>query len=221
MTRGGYYPIFLDVNGRRCVVVGGGLVAQRKITTLLASGARVTVVSPSVTRRLAGYARQGRIRHVARRFKSCDLDDAWLVVAATDDQPVNELVSRAAAARRIFANVVDQKPLCTFIAPSIVRRGELTIAISTAGGSPALAKKLRRDLTRTIGADYAKMLQLLKRLRGVAKETLPTYNDRKRYFDRLVQQGRVFRLVRRGRIASARREALATLKHAAGKNGSS
>ena len=213
MTRGGYYPIFLDVNGRQCVVVGGGLIAQRKVATLLAHGARVTVVSPSVTRRLAGYARQDRIHHVARRFKPSDLDDAWLVVAATDDQPVNELVSRAAAARRIFANVVDQKPLCTFIAPSIVRRGELTIAISTGGGSPALAKHLRRDLTRTIGADYAKMLQLLKRLRGVAKETLPTYNDRKRYFDRLVQQGRIFRLVRRGRIASARREALMLLRN--------
>ena len=218
MTRGGYYPIFLDVNGRRCLVVGGGLIAQRKVAALLAHGARVTVVSPSVTRRLAGYARQARIRHIARRFKSCDLDDAWLVVAATDDQPVNELVSRAAAARRIFANVVDQKPLCTFIAPSIVRRGELTIAISTGGGSPALAKHLRRDLTRTIGADYAKMLQLLKRLRGVAKETLPTYNDRKRYFDRLVQ-GEVFALVRQAQPARARRTAWALLNDAAHRNG--
>ena len=221
MKRAGYYPIFLDMTGRRCVVVGGGLVAQRKVTTLLACGARVTVVSPEMTRRLAAYARQGRIRRVARRFTPRDLDGAWLAVAATDDQPVNERVSRSAAAHRIFANVVDQKPLCSFIAPSIVRRGELTIAISTAGGSPARAKKLRRDLGRLVGADYAKMLQLLKGLRGAAKRTLPTYKDRKRYFDRLVEGGRIFQLVRRGRTASARREALAALEHQrAGRNGS-
>jgi len=218
--RGVYYPIFVDLRGRRCVVIGGGLIAQRKVTTLLAHGARVTVVSPSVTRQLARYATQGRIRRVARRFKACDLQDAWLACAATDDQPVNEQVSREAAKRRIFVNVVDQKPLCTFIAPSIVRRGELTVAISTAGGSPALAKKLRRDLTRLIGADYAKLLRLLKGLRSDAKRRLPTYNDRKRYFDRLVGQGRIFRLVRQGRQATARREALALLPKSSTGNGS-
>lgn len=218
MTRGDYYPVFLNLAGRLCVVIGGGLIAQRKVTTLLAHDAQVTVISPTVTQRLATYARQGRVRHIARRFKSGDLKGAWLAVAATDDQPVNEAVSRAAVRQRIFVNVVDQKPLCSFIAPSIVRRGDLTIAISTAGGSPALAKKLRRDLTQTIGADYGKLLRVLKNLRGAAKAALPTYNDRKRYFDKLIEQGRVFTLVRRGHLASARREALATLKHSAGKN---
>lgn len=218
MSRQVYYPLFADLHGKRCVVIGGGVIAQRKVTTLLAHGARVTVVSPDVTRRLAGYARQGRIRHVARRFKSCDLNGAWLACAATDDQPANELVSRAAAKQRIFVNVVDQKPLCSFIAPAICRHGDLVIAVSTGGGSPTIAKRLRRELQQTIGTEYARMLRLLKGLRTVAKRRMPSYHDRRRYFDQLVQ-GRVFNLVRAGRTSAARREALALLRRTS-RNGS-
>ncbi|MBI3087485.1 MAG: bifunctional precorrin-2 dehydrogenase/sirohydrochlorin ferrochelatase [Candidatus Omnitrophica bacterium] len=215
MSREAYYPLFADLRGRRCLVVGGGPVAQRKVTTLLSYGAQVTVVSPDVTGRLAASARRGTIRHVARRFRPPDLNGAWLAFAATDDERINEAVSRHATARRIFTNVVDQKPLCSFIAPAIARRGGLVLAVSTGGGSPALAKQLRSDLARTLGTDYARMLRLLKSLRASAKQRLPAYQDRKRYFDRLVA-GRVFDLIRRGRTASARREALALLARAAG-----
>lgn len=213
-----YYPLFADLRGRRCLVVGGGVIAQRKVTTLLSYGAQVTVVSPGVTSRLAASARRGGIRHAARRFRPSDLNGVWLAFAATDDEHINEVVSRHATARRIFTNVVDQKPLCSFIAPAIARRGELVIAVSTGGGSPALAKRLRSDLAQTLGADYARMLRLLKSLRASAKQRLPTYQDRKRYFDRLVA-GRVFDLVRHGRTGAARREALALLARAA-RNGS-
>ena len=214
-----FYPMFADLNSRRCVVVGGGLVAQRKVTTLLGYGARVTVVSPTLTSRLAACARRGAIRHVARRVRPADLGGAWLVYAATDEPRVNELVYRTATARRVFANVVDQKPLCSFIAPAIFRRGALTIAISTGGASPALAKKLRRDLARTVGSEYAPMLRLLAGLRGIAKHRLPGPRERKRYFDALVR-GRVFGLVRDGRRREARQAALALLARHAGHNGS-
>lgn len=204
-----YYPLFADLNGRRCVVIGGGLVAQRKVTTLLSYGADITVVSPRVTKRLAGYARAGRVRLVSRRFRPIDVAGAWLIYAATDDPAVNGLVYRTALKRRIFANVVDQTPLCTFIAPAILRRGALTAAVSTGGGSPSLAKRVRDDIRRIL-AGYAPMLGLLRSLRGAAKRAMPDYGDRKRYFDRLVR-GRVLELMRAGRPQAARRAALSLL----------
>ena len=218
MTARAYYPVFTDLNGRRCVVIGGGMVAQRKIATLLRYGAQITVISPEATRRVARYARTGRIGWAKRRFRPSDLRGAWLVYAATNDQSLNELVYRTATRQRVFTNVVDQRPLCSFIAPAIMTRGPLTIAISTGGTSPSLAKKLRRELDRTIGQEYTPMLRLLTGLRGVAKQRLPDYNDRKRYFDRLVN-GPVFGLVRAGKAGSAKKQALAELRRAAGLRG--
>ena len=212
-----YYPIFADLSGRRCVVVGGGMVAQRKVTTLLRFGAKVTVVSPIATRRLRRYAKEGAIRYVPRRFKACDVEGAWLVYAATDDEAINRLVDQTARRLRIFTNVVDQPAQCSFIAPAIMKRGELVIAISTGGASPTVAKRLRREFERTIGAEYAELLRLLSSLRGVAKRKLPSYDDRKRYFDRLVR-GRTFAFVRRGNKVAARRAALALLEAEARRN---
>ncbi|MBI3311908.1 MAG: bifunctional precorrin-2 dehydrogenase/sirohydrochlorin ferrochelatase [Candidatus Omnitrophica bacterium] len=218
MGRHAYYPMFVDLNGRSCLVIGGGLIAQRKVTTLLRYGARVTVISPTVTRRLARYAAQRKIGYLSRRFRPSDLGGAWLVYAATDDQRINELVFRTATKARIFTNVVDRKPLCSFIAPAIVKRGELVIAVSTGGGSPALAKQVRRDLTGVVGVPYARMLSLLKSLRGRVRRQLPSVETRKRYFERLVA-GRTFALVRSGRSDAARREALQLLRHLSARNG--
>lgn len=205
MTRS-YYPIFADLTGRRCVVIGGGPIAQRKVAALLGYGAQVTLVSPTVTPQLSAYARRGRITYRARTFRPADLAGAWLVYAATEDEQVNRRVEQAAKRARVFANIVDQTARCTFIAPSIFRRGQVTIAVSTGGTSPSLAKHLRRDLARTVGADYARMLQLLGRLRGVAKQRLPIYQDRRRYFDQLMT-GETFRLIRAGNARQARRVA--------------
>ncbi len=209
-----YYPLFADLRGRRCVVIGGGLVAQRKVTTLLNYGADLVVISPAATMHIRTYARQGRLRYLARRFRPGDLRHAWLAYAATDDMQINGQVFRAAQRMRIFANVVDQTPLCSFIAPAIFRRDPLTIAISTGGASPSLAKRLRHELEASIGSDYARMLKLLRSLRGVAKRQLPSYNERKHYFDQLVR-GRVFQLVRNGQPQAARRTALTMLQKAA------
>ena len=214
-----YYPMFADLNGRRCLVIGGGAVAQRKVRTLIRYGARVTVISPTMTKRLAGYARAGTIDAIARAVRPSDLRGAWLVYAATNDERINECVSRAAARQRIFTNVVDQTPLCSFIAPAIARRGHLVVAVSTGGSSPSLAKQLRRDLQALIEGGYPEMLRLLRSLRGVAKRKLPSYQDRKRYFDRLVR-GKTFALVKAGRGQAARQEALTLLDRWPGRNGS-
>lgn len=212
MTGHAYYPLFADLQGRRCVVVGGGAIAQRKVTALLRCGARITVISPTLTKRLAAYARRGLIQYRARQLVPRDLPGAWLVYAATDDQRVNELVYRSATRRRIFTNVVDQPRLCSFIAPAIFRRGLVTVAISTGGASPSLAKQMRRDLARTVGVEYASMGRLLLGLREAAKRRLPTFAGRKRYFAQLIR-GRVFRLVRAGRPQEARRMAKRLLAH--------
>jgi siroheme synthase-like protein len=213
-----YYPLFADLRGRRCVVIGGGAVAQRKVTALVRYEACVTVVSPEATPRLARYARAGKIVHRARRFRLADLRGAWLVYAATDDPRTNERVFRSATRQHLFTNVVDQPRLCSFIAPAIARRGEVVIAVSTGGRSPTLAKTLRREVQRVVGGDYAAMLRLLESLRGAAKRRLPRYDDRKRYFAKLVE-GRVFQLVRRGQLRQARGEALRLLHTCANGSG--
>ena len=213
-----YYPIFTDLNGRRCVVIGGGMIAQRKVTTLLSYGAKITVVSPTLTARLKRYAAAGKIASVRRKFRPADLSGAWLVYASTDDQAINERVFATASRGRIFTNVVDQGPLCSFIAPAILRKDPLTIAISTGGASPSVAKRLRAELSESIGVDYPRLLRLLRDMRGVAKKVLPKYGDRKVFFDSLVR-GRVFDLVREGKLGMAKKEALAQLERFAEKNG--
>lgn len=213
-----YYPLFADLTGRLCVVIGGGPIAQRKINTLLRYGAAVTVVSPTLTKPLAAFVRKGRVRHLARAFQPHDLRGAWLVWAATDDQAINVHVFREASRRKVFTNVVDQPALCSFIASACFRRGALTVAVSTGGMSPSLAKQVCRDLERTISSDYVPLLRLLANLRGVAKRRLPNFASRKRYFHRLVS-GRVVQLIREGKTTQARRTALDLLERAAIGNG--
>lgn len=210
-----YHPLFVDLAGRRCLVVGGGPVAERKVAALSACGACVTVVSPKVTPALAARARSGAIRHCARRFRTADSRGAWLVYAATDEPAVNERIAKEATRRRIFVNVADREALCSFIAPAALRHGRLVVAVSTGGASPTLAKQVRRDLARTIRERrYAPMLRLLAGLRAPSKRMLATFDDRKRYFDR-VAQGPVFRLMQAGKPRAAREEAIRFLKRQA------
>ncbi len=216
-TQAAYYPVFLDLRGRRVVVVGGGLIAQRKVAALLRAGAEVEVVSPDMTRRLAQAAADGVIRHVARRFQFGDVRGVWLICAATDDQVVNTRVYQAACKARVFANIVDQKSLCSFLAPSIARRGQLTVAVSTGGASPTMAKHVRRELERVLGPEYGRLLRLMAGLRDAAKRRLPTYAARRRYFEELIG-GRVGQLAQRGRSQAARRGALALMDQYAQKS---
>ena len=138
-----YYPAYLDLDGRRCVVIGAGEIAERKVTQLLASGADVMLVSPSATPELERLAESGELRWIRRAYVHGDLAGAVLAVAATDDEAVNRAVHAEAEREKTLLNVVDVPSLCGFIAPSVVERGPVTVAISTAGTSPALARKLR------------------------------------------------------------------------------
>ena len=157
----GYIPIFLDVSGRECVVVGGGEVAARKVESLLEAGARVTVVSPRLTPRLEAIVARGLVTHVARDYARGDIHGCVLVYAATDDPKLHRELAAEARALGIPINVVDVPELCTFIAPAVVKRGALQIAISTAGASPAFAARLRRELEDQFGTGYALTLEVL------------------------------------------------------------
>jgi len=160
-----YFPAFLDLQNRRCVVVGGGRVAERKIRSLLRSGAEVKVVSPEITRRLVRLREKGRIRHQSRSFRLGDLQGAVLAFAATDDRETNKRVFDQASRQKIPVNVVDDPPLCSFIVPSVVERGDLLVAISTSGKSPALARLLRQHLQQEIGPEYRFFVKLLGTIR--------------------------------------------------------
>ncbi len=147
-----YYPAFLNVDGLRAVVVGGGAVAERKAAQLLASGADVTLVSPDATPELERLAGEGRVRLIRRAYAPGDLAGAWLAVAATDDAETQRNVRDEASREKTLLNVVDAPDLCGFIAPSIVERGPVTVAVSTGGESPALARRLRELMGGERGA---------------------------------------------------------------------
>lgn len=180
------YPIFVLIAHRPCLVVGGGAVGERKVQDLLQAGARVTVVSPEVTPALAALAAQGAIRHLKADFQEEQVKGMALVIGATDDLEVNARVSAAAQARGLMVNIVDQPHLCTFIVPAQVRRGDLSLAISTGGASPALARKLREELEQHFGPEYGPYLTLLQTLRTRLLAARRGHPDNAAIFRRLV-----------------------------------
>lgn len=155
-----FYPAFLNIKGKVCVVVGGGVVAERKVVGLLRAGALVKVVSPTLTERLGRDRQKGKITHIARRFRKGDLKGAFLAVAATDDEAENRKI--AAENERIPVNVVDRPELCSFIVPSTLRRGPLQIAVSTSGASPATARAIRLELEKLYGPEMGRRLEKLR-----------------------------------------------------------
>jgi precorrin-2 dehydrogenase/sirohydrochlorin ferrochelatase len=182
-----FYIACLKLEGRRCVVVGGGTVGLEKVEGLLACGGDVTLIAPQALDALAAYAREGSIHWEQREYAGpADLDGVFMVIAATDDSDVNIAVFGDAERRAMLVNVVDVPPLCNFILPAIVRTGPLAIAISTAGASPALAKRMKREIEGQYGEPYARLAVLLNEVRGWAKGTLPTYQERKEFFEGIV-----------------------------------
>jgi siroheme synthase-like protein len=182
-----FYIACLRLVGRRSVVVGGGEVGLEKVEGLLACGGDVTLIAPEAEPELQQYAREGSIRWEQRVYGGpADLEGVFIVIAATDDTEVNIAVYDDAERRAMLVNVVDVPPLCNFILPAIVRTGPLAIAISTAGASPALAKRMKREIEAQFGEPYARLALLLNEVRGWAKGTLPTYQDRKEFFEGIV-----------------------------------
>jgi precorrin-2 dehydrogenase / sirohydrochlorin ferrochelatase len=181
-----FYIACLRLTGRRCVVVGGGEVGLEKVEGLLACDARVVLVAPEAVPELEALAAEGSIEWLRREYRSGDLEGTFVVIAATADTDVNIRVYEDAEQRAMLVNVVDVPPLCNFILPAIVRTGPLAIAISTAGASPALAKRIKREIADQYGEPYARLAVLLNEARGWAKATLPTYQDRKVFFEGIV-----------------------------------
>jgi len=182
-----YFPVFLDLKGKLCVVVGGGRVAERKVRSLLKAGASVKVISPQVSKSLHQSELKGKITRQARSFRSNDLRGAFLAIAATDDRATNERVSRQALGLKIPVNVVDDPARSSFIVPSLVERGDLLVAISTSGQSPALAKILRQRLQREIGPEFSSLLKLLGAVRRKLRSCGFSQEQNQKIFRRLVR----------------------------------
>jgi precorrin-2 dehydrogenase/sirohydrochlorin ferrochelatase len=181
-----FYIACLRLKGRRCLVVGGGDIGLEKVEGLLACDADVTLVAPQAHPQLIEMASEGSIRWTQREYAPADLDGCLIAIAATDDTDVNIQVFEDAERRAMLINVVDVPPLCNFILPAIVRTGPLAVAISTAGASPALAKRMKREIAELFGEPYAMLAVMLNDARGWAKATLPTYQDRKEFFEGIV-----------------------------------
>jgi siroheme synthase-like protein len=181
-----FYIACLKLTGRRCVVVGGGKIGLEKVEGLLVCGGDVVLVAPTAIPELERLAQEGSIAWEQREYVPQDLEGTFMVIAATSDTDVNIRIYEDAEKRAMLVNVVDVPPLCNFILPAVFRSGPLAIAISTAGASPALAKRMRNQIAEEYGEPYARLAELLNDVRGWAKGTLPTYQDRKEFFESIV-----------------------------------
>lgn len=205
------YPLFALIDERPCLVVGGGAVGERKVQDLLVAGARVTVVSREITPGLAALAKAGRIHFIRGDFNPKHLEGMTLAVGATDDQEVNRQVSAAAQARGLFVNIVDAPDLCTFIVPAQVRRGPLTIAVSTGGASPALARQVREDLEQRFGPDYGRYVRVLQAVRDLVLVRRRGHPDNPSLFKKLITGA-----LQEAMVKDDRARALAVLEEALG-----
>jgi precorrin-2 dehydrogenase/sirohydrochlorin ferrochelatase len=181
-----YYPIFLDIKGKPCVVVGGGSVAERKVLSLLDSGAKVLVISPKLTPALKKLVAKQEISYCAKSYESGDLKGFFLAYSATNNSKVNKEVFQEAKKWGILLNVVDVPEVCNFIVPSVVERGDLLIAISTSGKSPAMAKKIRQQLEKEFGREYAVFLDIMGKVRDKILTKSKESDRNKKIFESMV-----------------------------------
>lgn len=181
------YPIYLRLQAENCLVVGGGQVAGRKVKALLESEAAVTVVSPQLTTGLTDLKTQAQIKHIEREYQERDLAGMFLVISATNNEEANRQVAEHCFAKKILVNVVDDPPKCNFFVPAVVRRGLLTIAVSTDGKSPLLAARIRAQLETQYGDGYAELLELLGQVRQDLLENIPEPDRRREILERLVE----------------------------------
>ncbi len=207
----GLYPLFADLAGLPVLVVGGGSVAERKTAALLDAGARVRVGAPQLNSALAQWAAAGRIEHLAGEFQPAWLDEVWLVIAATDDRAINAEVAARAGERRIFANVVDDPALSRFQVPAVIDRAPVTIAISTAGAAPVLARRLREQLEAQLDHALGPLVALAQRHRPAIARQLPDLAARRRFYDWL-HDGPVMALMRSAQHEQAEQALLEALR---------
>lgn len=208
-----YYPINLDLKDRRVLVVGGGVIAEGKARQLVEAGAAVHIVSPELTESLNELAEQGKIIWRQGVFAESDLEGSWLVISATDDQAVNEAVARAAAQRSLLCNVVDQTALCNFITPALITRGGIQISISSGGGSPSVAQRVKREIGELIGEEYGELLEVAAEMRAEAKRLIPDFEQRRQLLHAFAESEAI-QLLRNGKRDDARKLAFDMLKKA-------
>lgn len=199
-----FYPVSLNLEGRPCVVIGGGAVAEQKVLGLLKAKARVTVISPRSTRQLTELAVEGAIRLRPRPYRPGDLEGAFLAVVAAEDRTVNRTVWEEAEQRGVLLNAVDDMPHCHFIAPAIYKQGDLTVAVSTAGKSPALAVRVRDRIGALIGREYGTFLDLLGDLRADVAARVPDGTARAALWYRIVDSDAI-EFIQREDVAGARK----------------
>jgi precorrin-2 dehydrogenase/sirohydrochlorin ferrochelatase len=213
-----FYPVYLNLKGRRVVVIGGGEVAERKIETLLDTGASVVVISPQVTRRIATLSNQKKIEIRNRTYLRGDCSDAALVFSATGDPEISVAVHQEATALGVFINTADQPAQCSFIMPAVVRRGDIGVAISTSGTSPALAARLRRKISGLIGPEYARLAELLSRIRPEIRGKIHSEGRRKDLHYRIIDSD-IISLLKLDDAAPAERRLKQIIEDFAGENG--
>lgn len=184
----GYYPVNLKIENKKCVVVGGGKVAERKIKLLLEKGALVTVISPKITLLIEKLWRATKVNHLSVAYSPSSLKDAFLVIAASNDRTVNSRVAKDANQLGILVNVVDSPAESSFILPAILSRGDLTIAVSTAGKSPALARKIKEDLALIYCEEYGDLIEMLAQARERIKRKYPDFQERKKIWKRIMEE---------------------------------
>ncbi len=197
-----FYPVFLDLRDRPCLIVGGGRVAERKAVSLLEAGADVTILSPSLTEKLQDLCLSGKITHIARTFEDKDIAGAYLVIAATGSPEVNSVVGKLCRKKHVLVNVAAPPEESSFIVPSVVDRGELLIAVSTGGSSPALSKKIRQELEKAYGPEYDLFIQKMTLVRNRLIEELPDESARRAVFEALVDSD-VLELLKQGKVHEA------------------
>ena len=205
------YPIYLKLKDKPCLVVGGGEVAERKVDGLLKAGASVTVLSPEVTDAIRRLAEGGEIRHISDNFREEHLDDCSLIIGSTDDPAVNRGVSDSARRRGVWVNIVDSPDESDFFVPSVVKQGDVTIAVSTGGKSPAMAKKIRKDLEKFVNPCYARMVGFMGELRGDVLSLISGEKDRTSLFTRLSESD-ILSLLEKGDEEGARSLAATILR---------
>ncbi len=205
----GYYPIYVDMRRRRCLVIGGGVVAERKVASLVEAGAAVTVISPDITEQIARWSKSGAIDFLARRYRTGDLAEFELAFVATDDSKVNAAVYEEGKNRGVWVNSADDPEHCDFILPSIIRRGDLVVAISTGGESPALARAVREELDEYFTADYARVVEIASEVRlELRARSLSASADAWNQ----ALKGNFRCLIREGRLEEAKKILLETLE---------
>ena len=200
-----YYPIYLNLTDKRSIVVGGGMIAEGKANGLLEADAKVVIIAPEVTPVVRKLAESGRVVWEQRSYRDGDLEGAVIAIGATDDPQVNHQVWDEAHRRGILINVVDDVPYCDFIAPAIVRRGDITLAISTNGKMPALSAHLRREMERTFGEEYVGALEMTTPMREELSEKHLDYVVRQRLWRKLFEETEMIDLLRKGDEEAARK----------------